>query len=113
MKSFNSSLREGCPNVNWLLPLEDTPAGRLPIKGIHESTLPGRALRFSLPVTWCGQGQPKDMDINSVVSEIKGNFQVSDGVVTFSNLSFGVVGALVNLSGTYNLDNGGLVFTGN
>jgi hypothetical protein len=30
-----------------------------------------------------GQGQPKDMDIGSVVSEMKGNFQVSDGVVTF------------------------------
>jgi hypothetical protein len=59
-----------------------------------------------------GQGQPKDMDIKSVISEIKGNFQVSDGVVTFSNLNFGVVGALLNLSGTYNLDNGGLDFHG-
>jgi hypothetical protein len=59
-----------------------------------------------------GQGQPKDMDINSVVSEMKGNFQVSDGVVTFSNLNFGVVGALLNLSGTYNVDDGGLDFHG-
>jgi hypothetical protein len=59
-----------------------------------------------------GQGQPKDMDINSVVSEMRGSFQVSDGVVTFSNLNFGVVGALLNLSGTYNLDNGGLDFRG-
>jgi hypothetical protein len=59
-----------------------------------------------------GQGQPRDMDINSVVSEMKGNFQASDGVVTFSNLNFGVVGALLNLSGTYNLDNGGLDFYG-
>jgi hypothetical protein len=59
-----------------------------------------------------GQGQPKDMDINSVVSEVKGNFQVSDGIVTLSNLNFGVVGALLNLSGIYNLDNGGLDFHG-
>lgn len=59
-----------------------------------------------------GQGQPKDMDINSVISEMKGNFQVSGGVVTFSNLNFGVIGALLNLSGTYNLDNGGLDFHG-
>jgi hypothetical protein len=58
------------------------------------------------------QGQPKDMNINNVVSEMKGRFQVSDGVVTFSNLSFGVVGALLNLNGTYNLDNGGLDFHG-
>jgi hypothetical protein len=59
-----------------------------------------------------GQGQPKDMDINGVISEMKGNFHVSGGVVTFSNLNFGVVGALLNLSGTYNLDNGGLDFHG-
>lgn len=59
-----------------------------------------------------GQGQPKDADINSVVSEMKGDFHVSDGVVTFSNLNFGVVGALLNLSGTYNLGNGGLDFHG-
>jgi hypothetical protein len=43
---------------------------------------------------------------------MRGNFQVRDGVVTFSNLNFGVVGALLNLSGTYNLDNGGLDFHG-
>jgi hypothetical protein len=59
-----------------------------------------------------GQGQPNDMDINSVVAEMKGHFQVSDGVVTFSNLNFGVVGALLNLSGTYNLNNGRLDFHG-
>jgi hypothetical protein len=59
-----------------------------------------------------GQGQPKNMDINSVVSEMKGNFQVGDDIVTFSNLNFGVVGASLNLSGTYNLDNGELNFHG-
>ena len=59
-----------------------------------------------------GQGHPKDMDINNVVSEMKGNFQVSDGIVTFSNLTFGVVGASLNLSGTYSLNSGGLDFHG-
>jgi hypothetical protein len=59
-----------------------------------------------------GQGQPKDMDINGVTSEVRGNFQVSDGVVTFSNLSFSVAGASLNLSGTYNLDSGALDFHG-
>jgi hypothetical protein len=33
---------------------------------------------------------------------------VNDGIVTFSHLNFGVPGALLNLSGTYNLDSGGL-----
>ncbi|MFY9529899.1 MAG: AsmA-like C-terminal region-containing protein [Candidatus Acidiferrales bacterium] len=59
-----------------------------------------------------GQGQPKDMDINSVLSEMRGNFRVSDGIVTFSNLRFGVAGASLNLSGTYNLDSGALDFHG-
>jgi hypothetical protein len=53
------------------------------------------------------------MDINSVASEMAGNFQVRSGVVTFSNLNFGVIGASVNLTGTYNLDGGALYFHGN
>ena len=60
-----------------------------------------------------GQGQPKAMEINSVASEMAGNFQVRDGMVTFANLNFGVAGASVNLRGTYNLDHGGLDFHGN
>jgi hypothetical protein len=59
-----------------------------------------------------GQGQPKNMDINRVVSEMKGRFRASSGVVTFSNLSFGVAGADINLSGTYNLDSGRVDFHG-
>lgn len=60
-----------------------------------------------------GQGQPKAMEINSVASEMAGNFQVRGGAVTFSDLNFGVIGASVNLRGTYNLDSGGLDFHGN
>jgi hypothetical protein len=60
-----------------------------------------------------GLVEPKDMDINSVVSEMKGNFQASDGVVSFSNVNFGVVGALLNLSETYNLTTEHWIFTGN
>jgi hypothetical protein len=58
------------------------------------------------------QGQPKDMGIQGVPSEMTGNMQVSGGIVTFSNLSFGVPGAALNLSGTYNLDTEGLNFHG-
>jgi AsmA-like C-terminal region len=59
-----------------------------------------------------GQGQPKDTDISNVASELKGAFQVSDGVVTFSNLSFGVVGASLKLHGTYSLDSTEMNFHG-
>jgi uncharacterized protein involved in outer membrane biogenesis len=60
-----------------------------------------------------GQGEPKAMEINKVASEMEGNFQLRDGVMTFSNLNFGVVGAAVNLNGTYTLDGGTLDFHGN
>src|ERR1700690_1503335 len=48
-----------------------------------------------------GQGDPKNTNINDVASELKGAFRVSEGVVTFSNLSFAVSGALIKLDGTY------------
>lgn len=59
-----------------------------------------------------GQGQPKDMDITDVVSEMKGTFGLKSAVVDFSDLNFGVTGANVNLNGTYNLDTEALDFHG-
>src|SRR5581483_7106667 len=59
-----------------------------------------------------GQGQPKDLGIKDVASEMNGKFRVVDAVAHFSNLQFGVPGASVNLAGNYNLDNGALDFRG-
>jgi len=59
-----------------------------------------------------GQGQPKDMDITDVVSEMKGTFGLNNAVVDFSDLNFGVTGANINLNGTYNLDTEALDFHG-
>jgi hypothetical protein len=59
-----------------------------------------------------GQGQPKDTDISDVVSELRGNFKVSNGVVTFSHLSFAVAGASLQLNGTYSLDSTEMDFHG-
>ena len=59
-----------------------------------------------------GQGQPKDLDISNVVSEMKGDFALRDAVVSFSDLHFGVTGAAINLSGTYNLDTEAMDFHG-
>ena len=59
-----------------------------------------------------GQGQPKDTDISDVVSELRGTFQVSNGVVTFSDLSFAVAGASLRLNGTYSLDSTEMDFHG-
>lgn len=58
------------------------------------------------------QGQPKDMDITKVSSEMSGRFGLKDDVMTFSNLSFDVSGAAISLSGSYRLDGGELDFHG-
>jgi hypothetical protein len=59
-----------------------------------------------------GQGQPKDMDIKSVDSEMKGTFGMRNAVVNFSDLQFDVTGAAINLTGTYNLDSEQMDFHG-
>ena len=59
-----------------------------------------------------GQGKPKDTDINEVASDLRGNFRVANGVVTFSSLSFAVQGASVQLDGTYNIDSTAMDFQG-
>jgi hypothetical protein len=58
------------------------------------------------------QGQPKDLSIKEVASEMNGKFRVSNAVAHFANLKFGVPGALVDLSGDYNLNDGALDFRG-
>jgi len=60
-----------------------------------------------------GQGEPKNTDISEMVSELKGTFQASNGVVSFSHLSFAVAGASLALDGTYNLDSTEMNFHGN
>ncbi len=59
-----------------------------------------------------GQGQPKDMDIKSVDSEMKGTFGMRNAVLNFSDLQFDVTGAAINLTGTYNLDSEQMDFHG-
>jgi hypothetical protein len=58
------------------------------------------------------QGHPKDTDIEDVVSNLKAKFRVDKGVVRFSQLSFGVPGADVALTGNYGLDSGEMDFHG-
>lgn len=59
-----------------------------------------------------GQGRPKDTDISEVASDLRGRFRFANGMVTFSNLSFAVQGASVQLSGTYSLDSTVMDFHG-
>jgi hypothetical protein len=51
-----------------------------------------------------GQGEPKNEEIDEVVSRMKGTFTLEDEVMTFHTLSFGVPGADVALAGNYMFD---------
>ncbi|HKV28517.1 MAG TPA: AsmA-like C-terminal region-containing protein [Candidatus Acidoferrales bacterium] len=59
-----------------------------------------------------GRGEPKSTDDDTAVSSLQGNFTLRRGVAKFSNLTFRVSGAKVLLHGTYDLNSGGLDFSG-
>ena len=48
-----------------------------------------------------GQGEPHPEDAGTVLSDLKGEFTLGNGVMTFSDLTFAVPGALVQLKGRY------------
>ena len=58
------------------------------------------------------QGQPKNPDVGSSVSDLQGKFHLENGVITFKRLRFSVPGANVLLNGTYILRGGNLDFRG-
>jgi hypothetical protein len=59
-----------------------------------------------------GEGKPSEIDAQSVASNFKGRFVLSQAVMSFSNLSFDVPGASVDLHGTYGLPDENLNFLG-
>jgi len=50
------------------------------------------------------QGQPEDQDAGSAVTNLEGSFVLRDSVIHFSELSFSVPGARVELAGTYEIE---------
>jgi AsmA-like C-terminal region len=58
------------------------------------------------------QGKPGQPATGNPATDFSGSFRVNNGLVTFSQLSFGVDGASVVLAGNYNLDSGDLDFRG-
>jgi hypothetical protein len=59
-----------------------------------------------------GQGKPEDENAGSSISELKGNFVLDNGVITFRGLTFSVTGAEVALNGKYALEKEDLDFHG-
>jgi hypothetical protein len=58
------------------------------------------------------EGKPEDNDAGSAVSDLHGNFHMEKGVIRFTNLTFSVPGAAIELAGTYNVVGGDLDFQG-
>jgi hypothetical protein len=58
------------------------------------------------------EGKPKDEEAGSSVTDLRGHFRLNNGVITFTNLSFGIPGATILLNGTYNLRGEELDFNG-
>lgn len=50
-----------------------------------------------------GQGQPKNQEIDEVVSKMAGSFHLENQVMTFRSLAFEVPGAAVSIMGTYDM----------
>lgn len=60
-----------------------------------------------------GKGDAATADGPGVVSRLSGNFTLRGGILTFSDLSFAVPGAIVQLAGTYDVKHEVLDFRGN
>jgi len=50
------------------------------------------------------EGKPNDQDAGSAVTDLRGKFVLKDSVITFSELTFSVPGAGVELAGTYDIN---------
>ena len=59
-----------------------------------------------------GQGQPKNQEIDEVVSVMAGRFNLKNELITFRSLSFAVPGSGVDLAGSYDLGRDTLDFHG-
>lgn len=58
------------------------------------------------------EGKPEEEDAGSAVSDLRGSFRVEKGVITFSNLTFSIPGAGIDLAGTYQLVGGEINLNG-
>ena len=59
-----------------------------------------------------GQGQPKNQEIDEVVSNMKGVFRLEDQLMSFRTMSFDVPGANVQLAGAYDMQKDVIDFHG-
>jgi len=83
----------------------------------HFEVLDGKLLRSNIQNQLNGlsrraQGNPQDSETDQAVSQMTGVFQLDNALIHFSQLSFGVPGAKLDLAGNYDLDADSLAFSG-
>jgi hypothetical protein len=83
----------------------------------HFEVLEGKLLRSTIQNQINGlsrraQGLPKDGETDQAVSQMTGVFQLDNAMIHFSQLSFGVPGAKLDLAGNYDLDEDSVAFAG-
>jgi AsmA-like C-terminal region len=59
-----------------------------------------------------GQGQPKNQEIDEVISKMQGSYHLENQIMTFRSLAFEVPGAAVSVTGNYNMAQDTLDFHG-
>jgi hypothetical protein len=84
--------------------------GRFDLKGAKflKSTIQNQIDQLSRR----GQGQPKNEEIDEVISKMQGSFHLENEVMTFRSLAFEVPGAAVSVNGNYDLAHDALDFHG-
>jgi hypothetical protein len=88
-------------------------AGNFEVSGVHftNKRIQGKVDALSMR----SQGKPKlaqDNIPDNVHSDLKGTFELTDGLISFSQLQFQVPGTQVNLTGQYSLDGNQFDFHG-
>jgi hypothetical protein len=58
------------------------------------------------------EGQPENEEAGSSVSDLHGDFRLEKAIIRFRTLRFGVPGALLDLTGNYDVPEGKLDFSG-
>jgi AsmA-like C-terminal region len=97
-------------------PLVGKVLGKLILDG-HFQVLEGKLQHSTMQAQLAGlsQGAPRhagNVDADAAIASVTGDFHLEDALIHFSQLSFGIPGANLNMDGNYNLESDAIDFTG-
>jgi AsmA-like C-terminal region len=82
--------------------------------GVEDAQFASQQIRQKLEsLSRHAQGEPDNPDVGSAVSDLRGHFHLTQGLITFKDLTFSLPGAAIRLDGTYKLHGEELDFRGN